>query len=574
MNNRQPAPRRPINNSQNIMGQVTPRPSPPVRPINSTNSVRQSPQIRPINTINSVRQSPQIRPINNLNGVRQSPQIRPVNSRPIPTRTQTTSSNSNLQNIPSRPLPPPVQPRSVSSPQLRPRNNNTYVPSISEQPSNSPKLPVRSQSSLSNLQQKSRPPLSHSTLSNSSTLDGDSFEPPIPPRTRQHRGTSISSQGSSDNYSTMDGSGNNSRKHSFDSNTNNSRKHSLSSEKDLNHVYDNSQNPNPKNYYDHSYNYSQNSTPQTSTPAPAPAPSQYPTQPQNGNYYNNTNTNPNTNNYNNNYNNNYHNPTNVNNKPPPGPQNYNYNYNSNKPLNFHPQAMYNGIGNQYRPPPQPKPKPGAYEGKLPMTSLGGQPMPYGQSLEMYRQNAKKSNDPHVQLEFAKYLIAMADAALDSDPDHKVARRNQEILYNEGLKWIKKLASQGGGLGKTPYAEAQFFLAECYGNGSIGLQIDHEKAFSYYLQASKQSHPPSTYRAAVCYEHGAGTKKDHQRAVQFYRKAAALGDVLSMYKLGTILLNGTLNQDKNPREGLTWLKRAAAQADQTCPHALHELGMIY
>jgi len=32
----------------------------------------------------------------------------------------------------------------------------------------------------------------------------------------------------------------------------------------------------------------------------------------------------------------------------------------------------------------------------------------------------------------------------------------------------------------------------------------------------------------------------------------------MYKLGTILLNGSINQDKNPREGLTWLKRAAAQ----------------
>jgi len=36
--------------------------------------------------------------------------------------------------------------------------------------------------------------------------------------------------------------------------------------------------------------------------------------------------------------------------------------------------------------------------------------------------------------------------MDSDPDQKVAQRNQEILYNEGLKWIKKLASQGGGLG--------------------------------------------------------------------------------------------------------------------------------
>jgi TPR repeat protein len=368
----------------------------------------------------------------------------------------------------------------------------------------------------------------------------------------------------------------------------------MSHEQDMNYSYDNNQGNNNNNYYDQQYDYNypqtnyQNQRPPPATsqynnPNPNPNPNQY-NNPNPNQYNNNQYNNPNPNQYDNPnipnqngsfYNNGYNSNNAMNNQPPPsvpqGQQNYSYN---NRPVNFHPQAMHNGIGNQYRPPPAAKPKTNPYGGKLPMTSLGGQPMPYGQSLEMYRQNAKKSNDPHVQLEFAKYLIAMADAALDSDPDQKVARRNQEILYNEGLKWIKKLANQGGGLGKTPYAEAQFFLAECYGNGSLGLQIDHEKAFSYYLQASKQSHPPSTYRAAVCYEHGAGTKKDFQRAVQFYRKAAALGDVLSMYKLGTILLNGTINQDKNPREGLTWLKRAAAQADQSCPHALHELGMIY
>jgi len=534
---RRPVP--PINSS----GQVTPRPSPQMRPVNSVrnspsirpvNSVRSSPSIRPVNGRNNVpvrsttsatvqsRPPPMQRPINNItNPPRYSPQLRPVNS----------NSASNLQNIPARPTPPSVQQRSNSSPQLRPRNASV------EQSVNSPKLPIRSQSSLTNLhnlqkqQSKMRQQTGHSNLSSSTVLD-ENVELPVPPR--KTRGASISSQGSlPDNHSVIDGS------------VNNSRTHSISSD---------------QGYYDQAYSQPANTHTPTAAPAPVPPPTpqfnggNIPKQ--NGSYYNNQ----------------YQQST----RPPPAPvqkQNYNYNYNSNVPINFHPQAMYNGIGNQYRPPP-PKPKPNAFGGKLPMTSLGGQPMPYGQSLEMYRQNAKKSNDPHVQLEFAKYLIAMADAALDSDPDQKIAHRNQEILYNEGLKWIKKLANQGGGLGKTPYAEAQFFLAECYGNGSIGLQIDHEKAFSYYLQASKQSHPPSTYRAAVCYEHGAGTKKDHQRAVQFYRKAAALGDVLSMYKLGTILLNGTLNQDKNPREGLTWLKRAAAQADQTCPHALHELGLIY
>ncbi|KAJ3219986.1 hypothetical protein HDU67_007719 [Dinochytrium kinnereticum] len=197
---------------------------------------------------------------------------------------------------------------------------------------------------------------------------------------------------------------------------------------------------------------------------------------------------------------------------------------------------------------------------------------YGESLEMYRQNAKRSNDQQVQLDFAKFLITAAEGAMESDPDQRKAKRNQDMLYAESLKWVKKLATSGSG--RASYPEAMFFLAECYGNGSLGLTVDHDRAFNLYVQASKQSHPASTYRAAVCYEVGAGTRRDPARAVQFYRKAAALGDTAAMYKLGMILLNGLLSQQKNPREGVTWLKRAASQADETTPHALHELAVLY
>ncbi|KAJ3069874.1 hypothetical protein HDU98_007067 [Podochytrium sp. JEL0797] len=196
----------------------------------------------------------------------------------------------------------------------------------------------------------------------------------------------------------------------------------------------------------------------------------------------------------------------------------------------------------------------------------------GDSLEVYRQNAKKSGDPGVQLDFAKFLIATAETAMESDPDPKKAKRNQDILYAEGLKWVKRLTKSESG--RAAYPEAMFYLAECYGNGSLGLPVDHDKAFSLYVQASKQNHPAAAYRAAVCYEVGAGTKKDYARSVQFYRKSAALGDTAAMYKLGMILLNGLLNQPKNPREGVTWLKRAGSQADETTPHALHELATLY
>ncbi|KAJ1557885.1 hypothetical protein HK405_014930 [Cladochytrium tenue] len=195
-----------------------------------------------------------------------------------------------------------------------------------------------------------------------------------------------------------------------------------------------------------------------------------------------------------------------------------------------------------------------------------------ESLESLRHRAKQTNDPEVQLAYAKRLIVAAEEMADADPDPRKVKRTQDALHQESLRWIKKLATSGSGRGAYP--EAMFFLAECYGNGSLGLTVDHDKAFSLYLQASKQNHPGATYRSAVCYEVGAGTKRDHNRAVQFYRKAATLGDTAAMYKYGMVLLGGLLGVAKNPREGVTWLKRAANQADATTPHALHELGILY
>lgn len=54
----------------------------------------------------------------------------------------------------------------------------------------------------------------------------------------------------------------------------------------------------------------------------------------------------------------------------------------------------------------------------------------------------------------------------------------------------------------------------------------------------------------------------------------LGDTPAMYKVGMILLKGLLGQQRNPREAISWLKRAAEVADTENPHALHELGLLY
>ncbi|ORY00686.1 HCP-like protein [Basidiobolus meristosporus CBS 931.73] len=198
-------------------------------------------------------------------------------------------------------------------------------------------------------------------------------------------------------------------------------------------------------------------------------------------------------------------------------------------------------------------------------------LPQGTTLEQYRTNAKKSNDPKIQFDFAKYLL---DTASNLEPTDRPTEKTQKALITEALKWIKRLATQGMGIGRAAYPEAQFFLANAYGTASLGFPLDHEKAFNLYVQASKQNHAAATYRAAVCYEVGAGTKRDFGRSVQFFRKAAILGETPAMYKLGMTLLKGLLNQNPNPREAITWLKRAATNADAENPHALHELGLCY
>ncbi|KAG6818577.1 hypothetical protein H0H93_003849, partial [Arthromyces matolae] len=190
-------------------------------------------------------------------------------------------------------------------------------------------------------------------------------------------------------------------------------------------------------------------------------------------------------------------------------------------------------------------------------------------IDQYRQRIKADPDPEAHFLYAKYLIDAAKHLRTNAKDQRAAKKYSEILIGESLKVIRRLATQG-----EAYAEAQFFLANCYGTGALGLQVDHERAYHLYLQAAKQNHAAASYRVAVCNEIGAGTRKEPPRAAAFYRKAASLGDTPAMYKLGMILLNALLGEQKNTREAINWLKRAAEQADTENPHALHELGLLH
>src|SRR5712671_4036339 len=190
-------------------------------------------------------------------------------------------------------------------------------------------------------------------------------------------------------------------------------------------------------------------------------------------------------------------------------------------------------------------------------------------IDDYRQRIKADPDPEAHFAYARYLIDAAKKIGAEIKDQRAVRKYRDTLIQESLRVIKRLATQG-----QPYDDAQFFLANCYGTGMLGLQVDHEKAYHLYLHAATQNHAAATYRVAVCNEIGVGTRKEPSRASAFYRKAASLGDTAAMYKLGMILLQGSLGEGKNVREAVGWLRRAAEQADEENPHALHELALLH
>ena len=223
-----------------------------------------------------------------------------------------------------------------------------------------------------------------------------------------------------------------------------------------------------------------------------------------------------------------------------------------------PIRQYNGPSPTAQPsiaPPPPQP-----------TSA---PVTYDELQRLRGIVQSRPNDQNTQMILAKKLVEAASTLVDGGgrADPKSRAKNKEKYINEAYKMIKRLV----GIGNT---EAMFYLADCYGNGQLGLLKDSKEAFSLYQSAAKLNHAQSAYRVAVCCEigldEGGGTRRDAVKAMQWYQRAATLGDVPAMYKLGVVQLKGLLGQSRNPREAVTWLQKAAERADEENPHALHEL----
>lgn len=209
------------------------------------------------------------------------------------------------------------------------------------------------------------------------------------------------------------------------------------------------------------------------------------------------------------------------------------------------------------------------------------------TLEMYRQNVKKTNDFSIQYSFAVFLISTAqEQGLDySNPkgtknvaspsplrDHdspiiEASVASPHELVREARHILQRLASGG-------YPFAQYYLADGYTSGLFSKgKEDYNSAFPLFVLAAKHGHAESGYRTALCYEFGWGCRKDPAKAVQFLRAAAAKRHPGAMTRLGKACLSGDLGE-KRYREGIKWMKLATEAADTQYNAAPYQLGCLY
>lgn len=163
----------------------------------------------------------------------------------------------------------------------------------------------------------------------------------------------------------------------------------------------------------------------------------------------------------------------------------------------------------------------------------------------------------------------------------------------GARMLRELAEEGD-------ADALYCLGGCYYEGK-GVEQDMEKGVAYYKTASEKGCSPATlalgvyynnelgdiekgleyirksadegfatanYLLSDLYEKGFGVEKDMEKSFAYLKRAAELGDAVSQFKYGYLLLYG----HHEFTEGAGWLRKAAAQGIEGPRDVLQSLGI--
>ncbi|KAG0052526.1 hypothetical protein BGZ83_002456 [Gryganskiella cystojenkinii] len=156
----------------------------------------------------------------------------------------------------------------------------------------------------------------------------------------------------------------------------------------------------------------------------------------------------------------------------------------------------------------------------------------------------------------------SSSILPQNSINNTEKTGKRQLTIEAMYWIDRLAKEG-------HPEAQFIKGSWFEDGLYLCKKSADKAFRWFQSASKGEYGPAHYKVGYFCEQ----RKDHNKAVMLYKKAATHNDVPASHRLAMVYFYGELGQQKNMKAGLQYLKRAAMLATEAAPMAPYVLGLI-
>jgi uncharacterized protein len=150
--------------------------------------------------------------------------------------------------------------------------------------------------------------------------------------------------------------------------------------------------------------------------------------------------------------------------------------------------------------------------------------------------------------FASLIPAVAFAA--AEPTDEGAKAYQKGDFFNAEKLLRPLADQGN-------PKAEYYMGFLYAQGN-GVSQSMDKAIDWWKKAAAQNYAPAELNLGMVYESGqGGIEKNPQEAANWYRKAAALGDTQAETSLGDMYVTGR-GVAKDPREAAKLYKAAVAK----------------
>lgn len=156
--------------------------------------------------------------------------------------------------------------------------------------------------------------------------------------------------------------------------------------------------------------------------------------------------------------------------------------------------------------------------------------------------------------FATVLaICLMHSAAFADSYDDAIEAGKQGDYRTAVKLLEPLANAGD-------AQAQGALGYFYDKG-LGVPVDHERAFNWYMSAAKQGDAGAEMNLCVSYAEGIGVPKDVNEGVHWCLLAAKQNLAVAHSNLGYAYAYGALGLPKDYRRAYMHFKLAAEHVEQ-------------